>query len=107
MMTITALHTPSHGPRARPMRATHAIPTHAIPRDGIPHSAVRYPPGGTALRCATQHRHFGWHFLSNAILSNAASFVLCLFRCVKDHHNLLCVSPLLKKTRVRRVVLEK
>ena len=39
-------------------------------------------------------------------VSNAASFVLCVFRRVKDHHILLHDSPLLKKTCVRQVVLD-
>ena len=45
---------------------------------------------------------FGWHYLSNA-----ASFALCTFHRVKDHHNLPHSSPVLKKTRVRQVVLDK
>ena len=36
-----------------------------------------------------------------------ASFVLCVFRCVKDDHNLLYFSPFLKKTFVSQVVLDK
>ena len=50
-----------------------------------------------------------WRCLSNATscLSNAASFVLCVVRHVEDHHNLLHDSPLLKKTCVGQVVLDK
>ena len=44
----------------------------------------------------------GWHYLSDA-----ASFVLRVFRRVKDHHNLPHDSPLLKNTGVRQVVLDK
>ena len=40
-------------------------------------------------------------------LSNTASFVLCVFRRVKEHHNLLHDSTRLKKTCVRQVVLDK
>ena len=40
-------------------------------------------------------------------LSNMASFVSCVFRRVKDRHDLLHCSPLLKKTCVRQVVLDK
>ena len=40
-------------------------------------------------------------------MSNAASFVLCAVRRVKDHHILLNDSPLVKKACVRRVVLDK
>ena len=40
-------------------------------------------------------------------LSNAASFVLCVFRRAKDHHNLLHSSPVLKKTCIRRAMLDK
>ena len=37
-------------------------------------------------------------------LSNAASFVLCVFRLVEDHQHLLHSSPLMKKTCVRQVL---
>ena len=40
-------------------------------------------------------------------LSIAASFVLCAFRRVEDHHDLQGVSTLLKNTCVRQVVLDK
>ena len=40
-------------------------------------------------------------------LSNAASFVLCVFRRVKDHHTLSNYSPCLKKTCVRQVGSDK
>ena len=36
----------------------------------------------------------GWHCLSIAYLSNAASFALCGFRSVMDHRNLQRCSPL-------------
>ena len=49
----------------------------------------------------------GWHYLSNATWSNAASFVICVFPRFKDHHNLLHYSPRLKKTCVRQVLLDK
>ena len=44
----------------------------------------------------------GWHYLSNE-----ATFVLCVFRRVKDRHNLLHDLPLLKEPCVRQVVLDK
>ena len=40
-------------------------------------------------------------------LSNAASLASCLFRRVKDRHNLLHDSPRLKNNCVRQVVLDK
>ena len=40
-------------------------------------------------------------------LSNTASFVVCAVSGVNDHHNLQNYSPLLKKTCVRQVVLDK
>ena len=40
-------------------------------------------------------------------LPEAASFVLCVPRRVKDHHNLLHESPHLKKACVRQVALDK
>ena len=40
-------------------------------------------------------------------LSNAASSVLCAFRCVKDHHHLPNCLSLLKSTCVRQAVLDK
>ena len=46
----------------------------------------------------------GCHHLSNInYVSNTASFVLCVFRRVKDHHNSLHYSQLLKKSCARRV----
>ena len=42
--------------------------------------------------------------LVSCYLSNTASFVLCVFCRVKDHHDLLHDSPLLKNTCVRQVV---
>ena len=45
--------------------------------------------------------------LDKRYLSNTASFVLWLFRRVKDRHNSLRYSPLLKKSCVRQVVLDK
>ena len=49
----------------------------------------------------------GWHHLSNATCLNTASLVLCMFRRVKYQHNSLHYSPLLKKTCVRQVALDK
>ena len=56
----------------------------------------------------------GLHCLENWValpvwrdLSNRASFVLCAFRRVEDRPNLLHDSSLLKKTCVRRVVVDK
>ena len=40
-------------------------------------------------------------------MSTTASYVSCAFRPVKDHHNVLRSSPLLKKACVRQVVLDK
>ena len=54
-----------------------------------------------------RHVYFGWHYLSNATCQIQASFVVCVFRRVNDHHNLLHASPLSKKTCVGRVVLDK
>ena len=45
--------------------------------------------------------------LVEGYLSDAASFVLCVFCRVKDHHKLLHYSSLLKKTCVKQVVLDK
>ena len=45
--------------------------------------------------------------LVSRYLSNAASFVFCVVYSVKDHHNSLHCSPLLKNTCVRQVVLDK
>ena len=67
------------------------------------HGEIRLPDASHGRVAAG----FGWHYLSNATLSNAASFVLCVFRRVKDHHNLLHSSPLWEKTCVRQVVLDK
>ena len=48
-----------------------------------------------------------WHYLSNATCLIQASLVLCALRRVKHHCTLLHSSPLLKKTFVRRVVIDK
>ena len=45
---------------------------------------------------------FGWH-----CLSNAGSFVLCVFRRFADHRTLLRCSPLLKNACVRQVAWDK
>ena len=49
----------------------------------------------------------GRHYLSDATLSNPASFALFVFRHVKDHRNSLQSSPLLKKACARQVVLDR
>ena len=51
--------------------------------------------------------YIGWHYLSNTSYLSMASFVVHVVRRVKDHHGLLHSSPVLKKTCVRRVVLDK
>ena len=48
----------------------------------------------------------GWHYLSKATRLIRPPLV-CVFRRVKDHRNLLHYSPLLKNTCVRQVVLDK
>ena len=54
------------------------------------------------------NRHgLGWQYLSNATCLMRPQFALCVFRRVKDHHNLLHYSPPLKKTCVRQAVLDK
>ena len=45
----------------------------------------------------------GWLYFSKT----TASFVLCMFRRVKDHHSSLHSSPRLKKACARQVVLDK
>ena len=51
---------------------------------------------------------FGWHYLSNATsLIRPRLFYVFLFDRVKDHHNLLHHSPLLKNICVRQVVFDK
>ena len=48
----------------------------------------------------------GGALLVECYLSNTASFVLCVFRRVKDHHDSLHSSPLLKKARVRQLLVD-
>ena len=48
----------------------------------------------------------GKQLLVERYLSDTASFVSCMFRRVKDHHDLLYYSPLLKKARARQVELD-
>ena len=55
-----------------------------------------------------KRRGIGCHYLSNAsYLPNAASFVSCVVRLVKDHHNSPRYSPLLRKACVRQGVFDK
>ena len=54
----------------------------------------------------SQTQSFPMSLLVWRYLSNTASFVLCVFRRVKDHHNLLHHSPPLKKACARQVVLD-
>ena len=49
----------------------------------------------------------GWHYLSNATCQIRPHLFYVFFGRVKDHHNLLHYSPLLKKACVRQVVLDK
>ena len=64
---------------------------------GLRPSSRAYPRGRTPWVALLVQRY----------LSNAESFVLCVFRRVHDQHNLLYHSPLLKETCVRQVVLDK
>ena len=59
-------------------------------------------------RTAHEKRSIPWvAVLVYRYLSNTASFVLCVVRCVKDHYKLLDDCQLLKKSCVRQVVLRK
>ena len=59
-------------------------------------SGSRPTRSGDRRRCTGAPR-LGQHYLSNATCLIQASFVLCVFRGVKDHRMLLHSSPLLKK----------
>ena len=44
----------------------------------------------TSCSCRrVSNHHSGWPYLSNVPCLNAASFVICVFRRIKDHHPLL------------------
>ena len=65
---------------------------------------------GVALRLGHHLRRVGLPWVALLVyryLSTTASSVLCVFRRVKDHHNLLQYSPPSKKTCVRQVALDK
>ena len=75
-------------------------------------------PGAGPISTARSFENWPYHRTANVVLSwvallvqrylsSAASFVLCVFRRVKDHHSLLHHSPLLKKACVRQVVSDK
>ena len=51
----------------------------------------------------------GWHYLANAtcLTRPHSLYAVCVFRRVKDHHNLLDNAPFVKKSCVRQVVLDK
>ena len=71
---------------------------------------IRISDNSVDLRCCfLSGALFGWHYLSNAtcLICHTASCVLCAVYSVKDHHDLLDCSPLLKNTCVRQVVLDK
>ena len=77
---------------------------------GSPRWAPSRPPGRRPCAAGRRRRGRGspWAaLLVERYLSNAALFVLCVLRSVRDHHNLLHYSPRLKKTCVRQVVLDK
>ena len=61
------------------------------------------------IRGAHNHIALGWHYLSNATCLMQASFVVGAIYSVsvEDQHKLHTYSPLLKKTCVRQVVLDK
>ena len=61
------------------------------------------------LQLAVLRDGLGRHYLSNATATCLiqASSISCIVYTVKDHHNLLHSSPLLKKTYIRQVVLDK
>ena len=63
----------------------------------------------TVLHCAARGSvlHLGGTTCLTLYLSTTASFVLGVFRRVKDHHNSLQYSSLLKNICVRQVVLDK
>ena len=74
----------------------------------VSQSAVSSPPSrGDRLHQLPGGGGLGRHYLSNATcLTRPRLFYVC-FRRVKEHHNLLHRSPLLKKACVRKVVLDK
>ena len=67
----------------------------------------RTPPSEISRRRRARRRAPWVALLVSRYLSNAASFALCVFRRVKDHRILLDDSPLLKKTCVGQVMLDK
>ena len=69
----------------------------------------RPEPAGRPRCCPPRDSaHVCWvALLVESYLSNTASCVLCVLCCVKDHNDLLYHSPLLKKTCVGQVVLDK
>ena len=65
-------------------------------------------PALPAVQALHEHAGVLWvAVLVEHYLSNTASFVLRVFRHVKDHHTLLHYLPNLKKPCVRQVVLDK
>ena len=102
-------HLPPHGPETR-LRPTSVL------RFWIPEGPTQADclslRGGILMSIRNCLRwgfcHISWAaLLVWSYLSNTASFVLCVFRRVKDHRHLLHYSPRLKKACVRQVVLDK
>ena len=73
------------------------------------HKLLHGSPYGELPDCGERSDgwHVGWHYLSNATLSNTGSFVVCVVCHVKDHVKLLNDLPYLKNTCVRQVGLDK
>ena len=70
--------------------------------------AVPLPPLLPPRRRHRRQTWLGWHYLSNiTCLIRPRVFYACVFRRVKDHHNLPHDSPRLKSTCVIQVVFDK
>ena len=76
----------------RPPRAAGAASEHGKRTGADAHDSVALP---------------GWHYSSDATLSNTASFVVCVITCLIYQLKLLHGLPLSKKTCVRHVALDK
>ena len=68
--------------------------------------AAQLALGAAAAGRLFLHLRFGWHCLSNATCLIQPYSLFCLLRRVKEHHNVLHPSPLLKNVGVRQVVLD-
>ena len=84
------------------------VPLYIRPDSALGHSwTVSRPPWPLIQKNCLNVALFGRHYLSKVICLMRPSSYYALFRRVKEHHDALHSSPLLKRACVRQVMLDK